>query len=94
MLKRELLKNRIKFTVTQANDNTELLNSLLNELVFLEQHLDTETTLLIHPNVLTDFYDYNDFLDKADQLLLDHGYDGTFQIASFHPNLSVCKHRS
>jgi len=84
--KRELLKNRIKFTVTQAHDNTELLNSLLNELVFLEQHLDTETTLLIHPNVLTDFYDYNDFLDKADQLLLDHGYDGTFQIASFHPN--------
>lgn len=84
--KRELLKNRIKFTVTQANDDTELLSSLLNELVFLEQHLDTETTLLIHPNVLADFYDYNDFLDKADQLLIDHGYDGTFQIASFHPD--------
>lgn len=84
--KRELLKNRIKYTVTQANDDTELLSSLLNELVFLEKHLEIETTLLIHPSVLTDFYDYNDFLDKADQLLIEHGYDGTFQIASFHPN--------
>ena len=75
--KRELLKNRIKFTVTQANDDTELLNSLLNELVFLDEHLDTETTLLIHPNVLADFYDYNDFLHKADQLLIEHDYDGS-----------------
>ena len=84
--KRELLKNRIKFAVTEVNNETELLNSLLKELVFLEEHLDTETTLLIHPHVLTDFYDYNDFLDKAEQLLIEHDYDGIFQIASFHPD--------
>jgi len=44
-----------------------------------------DTTLLIHPRVLQDFYDYNNFLDIADQLLEDAELDGVIQIASFHP---------
>ena len=44
-----------------------------------------ETTLLVHPHVLDDFLDFNDFLDVADAALVDLGLDGTLQIASFHP---------
>jgi hypothetical protein len=44
-----------------------------------------ETTLLIHPWVLTDFIEYNDFLEVCDAAVLDLGLEGELQIASFHP---------
>ena len=44
-----------------------------------------ETTLLVHPFVLTDFDDYNDFLDVADAALHALGATGVLQVASFHP---------
>ena len=44
-----------------------------------------DTTLLIHPQVMTDFLDYHFFLAEADALLRNNGYDGVFQIASLHP---------
>lgn len=45
-----------------------------------------ETTLLIHPYVLTDFADYNDFLADCDAAVADMGLEGELQIASFHPD--------
>ena len=45
-----------------------------------------DTTLLIHPNVLTDFLDFNDFLDAADALVEELKLDGILQIADFHPD--------
>ena len=44
-----------------------------------------ETTLLIHPHVLADFLDYNDFLGVVDQLLEELRLCGTIQVAGFHP---------
>ena len=44
-----------------------------------------ETSLLIHPHVLHDFRDYNQFLDQADATLAALGLSGELQIASFHP---------
>lgn len=44
-----------------------------------------ETTLIIHPHALLDFYEYNDFLDLVDALLVSAGFEGEFQVASFHP---------
>src|SRR5690606_28187138 len=45
-----------------------------------------ETTLLIHPQVLTDFLDYNDFLDVCDAAVAELGLEGELQVASFHPD--------
>ncbi|HXA47664.1 MAG TPA: DUF1415 domain-containing protein, partial [Burkholderiaceae bacterium] len=45
-----------------------------------------DTTLLIHPDVLTDFLDYNDFLDVADAAIEELELDGELQVASFHPD--------
>ena len=45
-----------------------------------------ETTLLIHPGVLIDFVEYNDFLRQADAVLRHLGLEGVVQIASFHPH--------
>jgi len=56
------------------------------ELEWLDTHPAIETTLLIHPQVLQDFDDYNQFLETADDLLDAMGFDGMYQLASFHPN--------
>src|SRR3546814_12178711 len=71
--------------VTDAQTEELLLAALRSELELLERDASIETTLLIHPRVLEHFYDYNQFLDSADQLLERMQLDGVYQIASFHP---------
>jgi hypothetical protein len=84
--KRELVKNRIRFTVTEAKNDDDLLQALHAELQRLGDEPEIETTLLIHPGVLQDFYAYNEFLDAADALLAYLELEGVYQIASFHPD--------
>jgi hypothetical protein len=84
--KRELSNDRIRFAETDATDQVQLLQALEVELERLSGSDSIETTLLIHPNVLTDFEDYNQFLGLADGLLVQMELDGVFQIASFHPH--------
>lgn len=84
--KRELIKNRVRFAVTEASTEEDLLMDLQAELERLNSHETIETTLLIHPKVLRDFYDYNQFLGDADQVLAQMEFDGVYQIASFHPD--------
>jgi len=83
---RELRQERIRFVVTPATTEAQLLASLQTELEWLDTHPTTETTLLIHPRVLLDFGDYNQFLETADDLLGAMGVDGIYQVASFHPH--------
>ena len=81
------VKDQVRYVVSHADNEADLAQQLLNELQHL-QAADPElldTTLLIHPRVLQDFYDYNNFLDVADQVLEDAELDGVMQIASFHP---------
>jgi len=84
--KRELVSNRIRFSVSDATTEEYLLQDLQNELQLLEADEAIETTLLIHPQVLLDFYDYNQFLDYADGLLKQMDLEDVYQIASFHPD--------
>ena len=84
--KREVVKDRVRYIVSEVTAQDQLLMDLKAELELLNANSDIETTLLIHPNILNDFYDYNDFLELADSLLVDMELDGIYQIASFHPN--------
>jgi hypothetical protein len=84
--KRELVKDRVRFVVSEANTDESLLDSLVQELTFLTNNESVETTLLIHPSVLNDFYQYNQFLEAVDKLLVGLGLEGIYQVASFHPN--------
>ncbi|MEZ5592128.1 MAG: DUF1415 domain-containing protein [Gammaproteobacteria bacterium] len=84
--KHEWEKNRIRFTVSDAINEEQLLMALQAELELLNADSTVETTLLIHPEVLQDFFDYNQFLDYADRLLTQMELDGIYQIASFHPD--------
>lgn len=82
---RELQNDRVRFVVTDSATEDKLLLALTEELRLLISDPSIETTLLIHPRVLLDFYAYNDFLQVADGLLVDMELDGIIQIASFHP---------
>lgn len=79
--------NRVRYVVSAAATTAELVDDLEHELQFLERadSDETETTLLIHPLVLDEFLDYNDFLADADRLIESLQLDGVIQIASFHP---------
>ena len=69
--KREVVKNRVRYTVAESTAQEQLLMDLKIELELLNNDSSIETTLLIHPSILQDFYDYNDFLELADSLLID-----------------------
>lgn len=84
--KRELVKNRVRFVTSTATTSEQLLQDVRTELELLNSDPAVETTLLIHPDVLQDFYDFNDFLSFTDRLLVQMELEGIYQIASFHPD--------
>ena len=81
-------KRQIRYVVSDAEAVADLLPLLLEELRTLAaaEPAAIETTLLMHPKVLTDFADYNDFLDIADAAIDELGLTGEIQVASFHPD--------
>ncbi|MFN0160052.1 MAG: DUF1415 domain-containing protein [Burkholderiales bacterium] len=81
------VKGQIRYVVSQAGTPAELLTELKQELRHLvdADPAVCDTTLLIHPHVLADFLDYNDFLDDADAAVEELELDGVLQVASFHP---------
>lgn len=82
------VKGLVRCVCSEARDTVALRDDLQRELLHLAATPidEVETTLLVHPWVLTDFLDFNDFLDEADTLLRALGLDGTLQVASFHPD--------
>ncbi|MES2625628.1 MAG: DUF1415 domain-containing protein, partial [Pseudomonadota bacterium] len=81
------VKKQVRYVVSAATTEAALLEDLARELDLLVRTptAEIETTLIIHPAVLGDFLDYNDFLDLADETLLDLDLADDVQIASFHP---------
>ena len=84
--RREFVNDRVRFAISDARDEVQLLQALESELQLLFGDETIETSLLVHPHVLGEFEAYNQFLDLADGLLAQMNLDGVFQIASFHPN--------
>lgn len=82
------VKDQVRFVLSDATTPEALVEQLAEELLLLR---DTpaeqiDTTLIIHPEVLTDFLDYNDFLDNADAAVEALDLGGIVQVASFHPD--------
>jgi hypothetical protein len=78
--------NAIEFEISLANNDEHCLIDLFLNLQRLDQEPDVETIVLIFPHHLVHFEDYNQFLSLADNLLENEGWEGTYQIASFHPD--------
>jgi len=82
------VKKQVRYVVTEATDAEGLLEVLCEELdrLYDADPKEVDTALLIHPGALTDFLDYNEFLEIADTAVEDMGYAGVLQVASFHPD--------
>lgn len=80
-------RDQVRYVLSEATTPEALLAQLGEELLFLrDAPADAvDTTLIVHPRVLQDFLDYNDFLELADALVEQLGLDGVLQVASFHP---------
>ena len=81
------VKDQIRYVVSNANNSDALLAELTRELCLLvaSDPEKIESTLLIHPDVLTEFVEYNEFLSVCDSAIEELELDGVIQVASFHP---------
>lgn len=81
-------ENRVRFRVSMVRVEEEVLADLVAEMELLDRTPATEleTTLLIIPNALNDFFDYTQFLAWAQAQLKRQGWQGVYQLASFHPD--------
>lgn len=82
------VKGQVHYCVSRATTAQELEDDLraeLQALVALDAKV-RDTTLLMAPDCMHDFLDFNDFLALADRALVDLDLDGVLQIASLHPD--------
>lgn len=80
-------EKRVRFYLSQARDEEQLFNELFQELLRLDAApvTELETTLMIVPDYLQNFFEYSQFLHWAESWLKRNGWRGVYQIASFHP---------
>lgn len=84
--KREFDANAIYYSIAASGDMTECLTALIFECQRLDAQSEITTTLLIIPEGFDDFENFLDLLHFAETLLVEQGYEGIYQIASFHPD--------
>lgn len=84
--KRVVRQEGVRYHISTAQELEPALLELVAELEQLEQHSELETTLIVFDQGFADFEDYLDGLAVAEALLVDLGYEGVYQLASFHPD--------
>ncbi len=84
--KREMRRNTVRFITSPEPDIESILLQLIDECIHLDTDDGTQTTLLILPEGFAEFDDYLDLTGLAEDLLADRGYEGVYQVASFHPD--------
>ena len=79
---------QIKIFVSEASQEEALLEDILLQLIELRntEPEKLETTLVVVPNMLQDFWDYNFFIDWVEGLIKQQDWEGIFQVATFHPD--------
>ena len=86
--------NQIRIIATMAETDQDLLEAIYQQLVALDSlpAKELETTLVVVPNMLADFDEYLFIADWLNAVLKNEGWEGTYQIATFHPD--YCFHGS
>lgn len=83
---RELERESIRVEVVRSKKMEVALEELMVEVQWLDEHPETETTLLVFPTLFKSFDHYLDFVELAESILVDQGYEGIYQLATFHPD--------
>lgn len=82
---KEVKRNTVHYEVVLAIDEATILNAFEKQCENLNNNTLIETLFIIIPNAYQDFYEYLAFVKKAERLLKRKGYEGVYQVASFHP---------
>ena len=80
-----LLQKSIRYHINANANMEDALMCLHDEFLFLEANKEYETEFVIFPNNFENFEDYLDLVFASEQLINELGFEGTYQIASFHP---------
>jgi len=80
-------EKKVRIAVEESTAEEDILACIVKELSLLDQleASELETTVLALPNIFPDFYEYNDFLYTLNEFIKIRGWDGVYQVASFHP---------
>ncbi len=84
--RRELDRDSVRFRVIREDSLEQYLLALIDECLLLDRDPDIETSLLILPQDFAAFDAFLDLLEMANALLVEQGYRGVYQLASFHPD--------
>ncbi|GGW32105.1 DUF1415 domain-containing protein [Vreelandella hamiltonii] len=84
--KRELEREAVRVEVVRSKKVDIALEELVAEFEWLDAHPEAETSLLVFPTLFKSFDHYLDFVELAEQLLEQLGYEGVYQLATFHPD--------
>jgi hypothetical protein len=79
-------KNSVYYCIDESSAMAENLQTLIDEAQRLDSDEGIATTLLIYPNNFVQFDNFLDYLELANKLLALQGYEGVYQLASFHPD--------
>jgi len=82
-----LRASKLRIAVSHAKDWDQLAQDVSYEAMHLVRvsEEETATSILAVSELLSDFDEYNQFLDVADGVVVELGLEGVLQIASFHP---------
>jgi hypothetical protein len=83
--RQEYERGSIHYAVINSNNTKQCLQLVFEECISLDAKTEIETTLIIFPDLFTQFEDFLDFLALAESLLIEQNYEGIYQLASFHP---------
>lgn len=83
--KKELVNNTIHYHVSVDTQIKTALLEIIQQCHFLQNNSELETSLIIYDGGFRTFERYLDLLDYANELLVSEGFEGVFQLASFHP---------
>jgi len=75
----------IYYKVEVSTDMDACLASFAFEMERLDNDATIETSFLIFPNAFKKFGEYLSLVSHAEKLLNGKGYEGIYQVASFHP---------
>ncbi len=84
--KREVERGTLRIQVIHTPKQQQAMEELVMEMIFLDKNDSVETTLLIFPTLFKDFFNYLDFVEMAELLTREQGYEGIYQLATFHPD--------
>ncbi|MGB1262609.1 MAG: DUF1415 domain-containing protein [Cognaticolwellia sp.] len=83
--KKEFVNQTIHYYVSAQAQLKSALTEFLAQCQYLHDNPNIETSLLIYQQGFRDFNRFLDLVDYANDLLVDYDFEGTFQLATFHP---------